>query len=203
MQCRGPLNAEFGEERVEGVRVLAGLAPDDLAGGVVADQGEVVVVLLPRHLVHPDTDQAVEAGLVQAVGDHPLADAPGGVPVDAGVAADRGLVHLRGQPGDEVVEVSGEPGAGAGERHRLGTHPVDGTAQAAQLRVDLDPPSAEVEVPPPRVHRAAVVVGPGAPTALRAFEALAAQRHRHDHPIRRRERHALHGDTRQVQQVVQ
>ncbi len=78
----GAVGAEVVEERVQGRGVPSCLAPHDLLGVVVGQQGQVVVVL-PRHLVHPEVHQALEAIFVQAVGDHPLADPPHGVPVDA------------------------------------------------------------------------------------------------------------------------
>ena len=49
----GALGSELVEERVEGGGVLALSAPHDLLGGVVGDQGEVVVVAFPGS---PGTD---------------------------------------------------------------------------------------------------------------------------------------------------
>jgi len=49
---------------------------------MVRDQGQVVaVVVAPADLVGPDIHESVQAGRVQAVGDHPLTDTPDGVPV--------------------------------------------------------------------------------------------------------------------------
>src|SRR5262249_29346576 len=60
--------AQLGEELIEGGGVLAGPTPDDLLTTVVGDQGEVVVVFTPGHLVHPDVDQAVQSVAVELVG---------------------------------------------------------------------------------------------------------------------------------------
>src|SRR5262249_53800995 len=56
----GPVLAELVEEGAERGGVSAGPAPHDFPADVVGDQGEVVVVLLPRDLVDADVDQAVE-----------------------------------------------------------------------------------------------------------------------------------------------
>jgi len=122
--------AEFGEQRVEGGGVLAGLTPDDLLTAVVGDQGEVVVALLPADLVHPDVDQPVQPVAVQLVGGDPLADASDGVPVQAQEPADGALVGLGGQERGHVLQVAGEPRTVPGKGHRLGHHPVDGAVQA-------------------------------------------------------------------------
>ena len=78
------MRAEFVEERVEGGGVLARRRPTRLSGGVVGDQGEVLVMLPPADLVDADVDQAVEAVGVQVVGDDAFADPPDGVPVHPG-----------------------------------------------------------------------------------------------------------------------
>ena len=87
--------------------VLALSAPHDLLGGVVGDQGEVVMVAFPAHLVDPDADQPVEPGGVEPVGDHPGADPAHGVPVDPGEPGDRGLVGLGRQERHQVLASRG------------------------------------------------------------------------------------------------
>jgi len=51
---------------------------------VVGDQGEVVVVAFPAHLVDPDAHPPVEPAGVEPVGDHLRADPAHGVPLDPG-----------------------------------------------------------------------------------------------------------------------
>ncbi|WP_244461588.1 hypothetical protein [Rhodococcus sp. ZPP] len=68
---RRALGQGVGEEGAERGGVLALGAPDDLAGLVVGDEGEVLVVPAPRNLVHPDVDQIREPVRGKFVGDHP------------------------------------------------------------------------------------------------------------------------------------
>ena len=109
----GALLAELVEEAVQRGGVLALLAPDELARGVVRDQGHVRVALAPRDLVDAGDEELVEAIGIEPGLHHPLDDASDGGPVDAHEAAQRGLVHGGGQPPDQVLEVVGEAGARA------------------------------------------------------------------------------------------
>jgi len=199
----GAVAAELGEELIEGAGVLAGLAPHDLPAGVVGDQGEVVVVLLPRHLVHADVDQAVETVVVQPVSHDPLADPPDGVPVDTQEPGDRGLVRLGGQERGHVLEVAGEPGPVPGKRHHLGHHPAGRTVQPAQLRAHHHERGAQVQVPPRRGDRTPVVAPPGGAAAVRAPQPAPPQRQIHHQQTRLGQRHADHPHAGQVQQTVQ
>ena len=202
LDLAGAVGAELVEEGVQGGGVLARLAPHDLPGGVVGDQGQILVVLAPADLVHPDVDQAVEALGVEFVAHDPFADAAHGVPVDAQEPRDGRLVGLRGQERGDVFEVAGEPAAMAGERDCLNDDPMLGAGQPAQPSPDLDPGPAEVQVPPARPDRAGVVAGPSSVRAQRTGQPPGPQPHLDHHPpgIQRR---AAHVDTGQVEQVVQ
>jgi hypothetical protein len=169
---------------------------------VVGDQGQVVVVLLPRHLVHPDVHQPVEAVGVQAVGHHPLTDPPDGVPVDPQEPGDRGLVGLGGQERGHVLEVTREPGPRPGERHRLHQHPVRRALQAPQQAPHDHYVLPEVQVPPPRRHRPGVVPGPGDVAAPRLGAGqLPGPQPDIDHQLLPMPGHGGHPDPWQVQQV--
>src|SRR5665811_1092840 len=90
------------EEAVQGLGVLARLAPHEPPGRMRAHQSEVRVAPAPRHFVDADDEQVVQPVGVQPVDHDPLDDPPGGVPVDPDQAPDRGLVHGGGQPPDQV-----------------------------------------------------------------------------------------------------
>jgi hypothetical protein len=174
-----------------------------LPPAMVGDQGQVVVVLAPRHLVHTDGHQPVQPFGVQLGGHDPFADASDGVPVDTQEPADGGLVRFGGQKPGHVLEVAGEPRPGPGERHGLGHHPTLGAVQPTQLGADGDDGRAEVQMPPRRGDRTPVVAPPGVPAAVRADQPPPAQRHIHRQQARRGQRHATHPHTGQVQQTIQ
>jgi hypothetical protein len=163
--------------------VLALGAPDDLAGLVVGDQGQVLVVPAPRNLVDPDVDQIREPVRVELVGDDPAADRADGAPGDPAEHRHGGLVGLGGQPYRQVLEVAGEPGSGSGEVHRLDQHPVLGASQPPAAHREHTDASTQVEVPPRRVNLPGVVAVHGREGAVRAPHPAAVGAHRHPHPI--------------------
>ena len=71
---------------------------------------------------------------------------PNRLPLDPRQPAGRGLVGLRRQPRDELLEVAREARAVAGERDALHVHAVLGAAQPPQPRVNLKPPAAQIEM---------------------------------------------------------
>jgi hypothetical protein len=194
------LLAELGEEGVQGGGVVAFVAPHDAASAVIGDQGEVVVPFLPADLVHADVEEGLEPVGVEAVVHHPGDDPPHAVPVDAHQPAHRRFVHGGGQPPDQVLEVSAVMRAGPGEGHRLPAHPVGRTAHTAKLRLDLQAPGAEVQVPPRRRHRATVIASGGGELAGGAHQQAAAQRHGDHHPVRL-EHHATDPHAGQAQEA--
>jgi hypothetical protein len=141
---------------------------------VVGDEGEVVVLALPGHLVDADVEQRGEPVGIELVGALPGDDPPDRVPVDAQQPADRRLVDAGGQPGHQTFEVAREAGAVTSERHALGEHAMAGTAQ---------PPDAQIEVPPDRVHRPRVLARRGRELAARAPEPTAPKRNLDHHPV--------------------
>jgi hypothetical protein len=82
---------ELGEELGQGGAVAAGPAPHDRARPVVGHAGQVAVMAAVGDLVDADTDEAVEAALVEHVGDHASHDPPDRVPGDPEQAGDRRL----------------------------------------------------------------------------------------------------------------
>jgi hypothetical protein len=169
---------------------------------VVGDQSEVSVVATPRHLVHADRDQPVQASRVQAVGDDPLADPPDAVPVDPTEPADGGLVGLGRQERDQVPEVAAQTRAVPGERHRLDPDPVGRAHQPAQPCPDHHLPATHVGMPPPGEHRPSVVAGGRAERALRTLQATTPQPHL-DHDGVGLEDHLGDTDPRKAQQTVE
>lgn len=158
--------------------------------------------LAPAHLVDADDEEPVETVRVEALGHDPFDDAPDGVPVDTHQPAQRGLVHGRGQPADQILEVAGEPRPGPGETDALGADTVVGAAKPAQIGAHVEPPVPEVEVPPARRDRPDVVAGPGGERALRAAQLPAPQPDGDDHPGLL-EVHVGDGDPGQVQQALE
>ena len=168
---------------VEGFGVLAFGPPDDLTASMISDQGEVVVVALPGHVVDSDVEQVVETSRIQLVGDDPPADAPYRVPVDTEKTPDGCLVHPGGQERHQCFEVAAEPGPVPGERHPLGPLPMHGAGQTSKLGTDDQPPRPQVEVPPPRRFSPGVIAGPSSESAQRAHQLAASQPHRHRHGV--------------------
>ena len=107
---------------------------------MIADEGEVALLLAPGHLVDADIEQLIQAVRVELVAGDALDDSSHGAPVDPHQPTDRALVGPRSQVGDEALEVPGEPGARTSERHALGADPVNRAGQSPQLRTDLKPP---------------------------------------------------------------
>jgi hypothetical protein len=101
--------AELVEEEVQGSGVLAFASPDEPAGHVVRDEGDVGVAFAPGDFVDSDREELVEASRVELALHHTLDDAPDAVPVDADQTSQCCLVHRGGQPADQVLEVAGEP----------------------------------------------------------------------------------------------
>src|SRR5436305_577731 len=173
---------ELGEELVGGVFAGAFAAPHDLAATVVGDEREVAVLLSPGHLVNPDLEQPLQPLRVELVGSDALDDPPNGSPVDSEHPLDRRLVRLGREPLHELLEVTGEVRSWTGERHPLGPHPVHGANEPAERCADLEPPDAEIQVPPVGLDLADVVAMRGRVAALRADQPPAAQRDLDGHP---------------------
>lgn len=134
------------------------------------------MLLAVGDLVDADLVQVVEAVWVELVGHDAFDDGADGAPVDPTQPTDRGLVHARGRPCHEVLDVAGEPRAMAGEVDGLHDHPPAGSAcQPPQRRADRDPPHAQVHRPPGRGMRLGVVPPPRRPAAVRADQPSAAQ----------------------------
>ena len=134
--------------------------------------------LAPRDLVDRDLIQIAEPVLVDQLGADTLDDPADRLPVDPREPAGRCLVGLRHQPRDEVLEIAGEAGAVAGERDALHQRAVLGAAQPPQPGVNLQAPTAEIQVPPDRVVTLLVLPMARGVRALRATKATTAQRDR-------------------------
>jgi len=84
---------------------------------------------------------------------------------------------------DELLEVAGGTRIGAGERHLLDPHAVLRTLEPAKLRAELQPPHAEVQVPPDRLCTLLVVTVRRGVAAERADQPTAPQREPDDDPV--------------------
>ena len=146
--------------------------------------------LAPGDLVHPDAEQTVEAMVVQFARHHPFAGPSHCPPRHPAQAGDRGLVHPRGQPRQQVVEVPGQVRPRPGEGNGLHHHAVIGAAQTTQLGPDLEPPRPQVEMTPARRRRSGVVAEAGSCTRSGSTQPSPAQGYGDDHD-RGQE---LHGD---------
>ena len=70
IECRRSPSSS--KKRLQGGAVAARRAPHDRARGVVGDRGQVALIAAVADLVDADRDQAVEAALVEVVGDDAL-----------------------------------------------------------------------------------------------------------------------------------
>ena len=130
-------------------------------------------------LVDADAVQALQAGVVQVLGDHPYRDGRHGFPGAAQQPGDGGLVGALGQVGHHSFEVAGEPGPGTGPRDRLGADPPAGVAgQPADLGLQVQPRGAQVQVPPAAGRP--VIDRSGRPAAGAAQPATSAAQDHHD-----------------------
>ena len=135
LQLGGSGLAELVVELLEGGCVLAFSGPDHRAAAVVVgDHGQIPVSLAVGDLVDPDPVDLLQAGVVELVGHDPGHDVGHRLPRTAQQPGDRGLVHPLSEPGDDVFEVAGEPGARPGPGHLLGADPTTSPApQPADL----------------------------------------------------------------------
>ena len=182
------IRAELVEEGIQSLGVSAFGPPDDPAPVVVDHQGQVLVVLAPGDLVHPDAEEAVETVRVELGRHHPLARPSHRAPRHPAQPGHGGTVHPRGQPGQQVIQVAGQMRTRAGEGHGLDHHAVGGATQPPEAGSNLEPPRAEIEVSPPGIDRPGVVAPARLVRAVWAHEPTSAQGHG-DHHHGRQELH--------------
>jgi hypothetical protein len=175
---RGSLRPEGVEELIHGLGIPAHPSPQQPAGVMVDDDGEVLVAFLIGNLIDPDPADPGQAVVDRVdVGPDPGHDRPDGAPGDPYQRRHRGLGGVGGQPGHLVVEVEGVPGPGPGPRDMAGHHPAAGAGHSRNLRLDPHHQHSGVQVPPPPPARAAVI--PRAPAqAPAASQALPSYRPR-------------------------
>ncbi len=109
-----------------------------------------------------------------------------GPPRHSTQSGDGGLVRPGRQPGQQRIEVAGQMRARTCEPDRLGDDAMIGTAKPPQRGADLDPPHAQVQMPPARRPLTGVVPPPCHMTAVRAHQPAPPQ-HDRDHDQRRQE----------------
>ena len=80
IECRRSPSSS--KKACKGGGVAAGRAPHDRPGVVVDDRREVALAAAVADLVDADQEQALQAALVEMVGDDARDDAPDGVPAD-------------------------------------------------------------------------------------------------------------------------
>ncbi len=142
------------------------------------------MLLLPGDLIDPDVVKLGEPVGIEFVVADALDDPPDRSPIDPQHPRDRRLVRARRQPPDETFEVASELRPRASERHRLGPRAVHRAPKPPALAAKLQPPGAEVEMPPARHLRPRVLARPRRMPALRADQPLATKRHLNDHRVR-------------------
>ena len=154
--------------------------PDDTAGVVVGDHGQVAVPALVGDLVDTDVAQPIEPAVIEPFGDDASHDPLDRLPRTAQQPADARLVGALSQPGDEVLEQDRVPGPGPCPGHLLGPDP---TASPA-----VDPGDVgfvehlrrgEVQVPPPSPRP--VIPRPGRRAARAAMRPTGGLQLHHQH----------------------
>ena len=138
----------------------------------------------PCDLVDRDLKQIAQTIGVDQLTADPFDDPADRGPVDPRQPAGRGLVGLRCQPRDEVLEIASEPDAVTGEWDALHQRAVLGATQPPQPRMDLEPPDPEIKATPDRVMMLLVLAMAGGVGALRAMKATTTQRDRDHHLAR-------------------
>ena len=192
----GDLGAPIGPEQVEepaqGGGVAAGRSPHQRTGIVIHHDREVLVPLLVRDLVDPETAQPGEpVRRLVRVGPHPGDDRPHRAPGDAHQLTHRGLRRPDGQPGDRVVEPVGVARTMASPGHRRDHHPVVRAPHPRRVGLDEHRHQPDVQRPPPAPARSAVVARTPTPTHPAPRPRPRRRPHRHDH----RTGHAVEIDT--------
>jgi hypothetical protein len=171
------------EELISGGLTLALAAPHHPAAAVITDERQVPMALAPRDLIDRDLEQSLETVAIELLVSDSLDHPPDRVPVDPGQPAGRGLVGLGRQPRDQVIEVAGEPGTVASERHALHQGAVLGTDEPPQPAADLQPPTPEIKMAPAGIVILLVLTVRRGERALRTHKQTTTQRHNHDHPV--------------------
>jgi len=148
---------------------------------MVGDQRQVALSAAVGDLVDADLDEALEPSLVEVVAHDALDDPPDRVPAHAQQSRDRGLGHLLGEEGGEVLEVARVAGARSRPGHRLDPDAAVGAGDAPESILDVKALAGEVEVAP-APHGAVVDRADHLATA-RAGHASAPQRDLDDHAV--------------------
>src|ERR1035437_9169779 len=149
--------------RLEGA-IAARLSPDQVAGVVVEDHGQVALPLAVADLVDPDpleVGEEVSPSLLAAY--HPGDDGGHTAPADPQQDRHRALGAAGHQPGHLVLELGGEPGAVPGPGHRSHHHPMLWATDPGTLRLQPGHRAPQVQSPPP--PRAFTPIEPGAVSA--------------------------------------
>jgi hypothetical protein len=180
-ELAGASIAEGVEAPLQRLLVAAGRGPDQPAGVVIDDHGEVAVALLVGQLVHPDPPQPSEpVGARGLLGGDPGADPADAAPGDAQQLADRRPGGVDRKPRAGVLERSGEPGPMPRPRHRSDRHPVDGAAHPGRVCFQEHLGHPEVQRAPAAPAFALVIAGT-ASVALRTPPSAASGRPRQRH----------------------
>ena len=166
------------EEQVEHVPADPVVRPDHPMPLVVDDHGQVRVALPVARLVHADRGEAVERRghrRLDAFLD-PAGDVSGRPPRHMKEAADRLPVRDAHQPRALGLEVAREPAARFRPRHGRDHDPAPRAVHARHHGDQLDPPAAEILMPP-TTHAATPVVTMTASAAAGASEHAPARAH--------------------------
>jgi len=150
--------AGSGEEREQGGLVLPGVRKEEPACVVVDDDGQVAVAAAVAHLVDADAANTFKAPMKRlGLLGHPFHDGDDAAPRNVEDLRHGGLVGSARQPGDEVLERSGEARARPCPRDMLDHHAVLRTPHSGCVGLDEGLHEAEVERTPPPPPAAGVV----------------------------------------------
>jgi hypothetical protein len=142
------LRPEFIKESLESLGGFAFSHPGGLAGLVVHDDGDVLVPALVGELIDTDEGEPVESSWIELLADDSGGDPTDGDPGDLEEASDGRFVGDASEPGDLILEVTGEERARSCPGDLLASDAAAATVDASNGSFEENPDSQDSQVPP-------------------------------------------------------
>jgi hypothetical protein len=148
LEAQAAFRTELIEELLEGGDGSALPDPDGLAGFVIHDDRGVLVPALVGELVDTDEGERFESLGIQLLAHDSAGDASDGHPGDPEEPFDGGLVGGPSEPGDLILEVTGEERARSCPGDLLASDAAAATVDASNGSVEENSDSQDSQVPP-------------------------------------------------------